>query len=150
MSKHKNTILPPAMLGMLGGGQLGRFFVIAAHELGYKVTVLDPDQNSPAGKIADVHICAAYDDQAALAEMAKTCEAITTEFENVPAATLDFLAQSRVVHPSASAVAIAQHRVSEKTFFNSSRLPGCVTIVAIMTRSFMVSSLSPGADGPPC
>lgn len=123
MSKHKNTILPPAMLGMLGGGQLGRFFVIAAHELGYKVTVLDPDQNSPAGKIADVHICAAYDDQAALAEMAKTCEAITTEFENVPAATLDFLAQSRVVHPSASAVAIAQHRVSEKTFFRDSGLP---------------------------
>lgn len=123
MSKHKNTILPPAMLGMLGGGQLGRFFVIAAHELGYKVTVLDPDQNSPAGKIADVHLCAAYDDQAALAEMAQTCEAITTEFENVPAETLDFLAQSRVVHPSASAVAIAQHRVSEKTFFRDSGLP---------------------------
>ena len=59
MSKQQNTILPPAMLGMLGGGQLGRFFVIAAHELGYKVTVLDPDKHSPAGKIADVHLCAA-------------------------------------------------------------------------------------------
>ena len=45
------------MLGMLGGGQLGRFFVIAAHEMGYRVTVLDPDKNSPAGKIADVHLC---------------------------------------------------------------------------------------------
>jgi 5-(carboxyamino)imidazole ribonucleotide synthase len=123
LSKHKNTILPPAMLGMLGGGQLGRFFVIAAHELGYKVTVLDPDKNSPAGRIADVHLCAAYDDQAALAEMAKTCEAITTEFENVPAATLESLAQSRIVRPSASAVAIAQHRVSEKTFFRDSGLP---------------------------
>jgi 5-(carboxyamino)imidazole ribonucleotide synthase len=123
LSKHKNTILPPAMLGMLGGGQLGRFFVIAAHELGYKVTVLDPDKNSPAGRIADVHLCAAYDDQAALAEMAKTCEAVTTEFENVPAATLEWLAQSRIVRPSASAVAIAQHRVSEKTFFRDSGLP---------------------------
>jgi 5-(carboxyamino)imidazole ribonucleotide synthase len=123
LSKHKNTILPPAMLGMLGGGQLGRFFVIAAHELGYKVTVLDPDKQSPAGRIADVHLCAAYDDQAALAEMAKTCEAITTEFENVPAATLESLAQSRIVRPSASAVAIAQHRVSEKTFFRDSGLP---------------------------
>jgi 5-(carboxyamino)imidazole ribonucleotide synthase len=123
LSKHKNTILPPATLGMLGGGQLGRFFVIAAHELGYKVAVLDPDKNSPAGKIADLHLCAAYDDQAALTKLSETCEAITTEFENVPAATLDFLEQSRTVHPSASAVAIAQHRVSEKTFFRDSGLP---------------------------
>lgn len=123
MSKHKNTILPPAMLGMLGGGQLGRFFVIAAHELGYKVAVLDPDKNSPAGKIADLHLCAAYDDQSALQRLAETCEAITTEFENVPAATLEYLAQSRIVRPSASAVAIAQHRVAEKTFFRDSGLP---------------------------
>ena len=56
-SDQTKTILPPAMLGMLGGGQLGRFFVIAAHEMGYLVTVLDPDPNSPAGKIADVHLC---------------------------------------------------------------------------------------------
>ncbi|MBP7881641.1 MAG: 5-(carboxyamino)imidazole ribonucleotide synthase, partial [Candidatus Methylopumilus sp.] len=96
---------------MLGGGQLGRFFVIAAHEMGYRVTVLDPDKNSPAGKIADVHLCAAYDDSAALKVMAETCEAITTEFENVPASTLDTLAQSRIVRPSAHAVSIAQHRV---------------------------------------
>ena len=116
-------ILPPAMLGMLGGGQLGRFFVIAAHEMGYKVTVLDPDQNSPAGKIADVHICAKYDDAAALKQMAETCQAITTEFENVPAATLKTLAQSVPVRPSAEAVAIAQHRVSEKNFLKDAGLP---------------------------
>ena len=116
-------ILPPAMLGMLGGGQLGRFFVIAAHEMGYKVTVLDPDQNSPAGKIADVHICAKYDDAAALKQMAETCQAITTEFENVPAATLKTLAQSVPVRPSAEAVAIAQHRVSEKNFLKEAGLP---------------------------
>ena len=58
----KSVILPPATLGMLGGGQLGRFFVLAAHELGYKVWVLDPDTNSPAGKAADRHLCAAYED----------------------------------------------------------------------------------------
>ncbi|ACT47436.1 phosphoribosylaminoimidazole carboxylase, ATPase subunit [Methylotenera mobilis JLW8] len=116
-------ILPPAMLGMLGGGQLGRFFVIAAHEMGYKVTVLDPDQNSPAGKIADVHICAKYDDAAALKQIAETCQAITTEFENVPAATLKTLAQSVPVRPSADAVAIAQHRVSEKNFLKEAGLP---------------------------
>ncbi|WP_036300274.1 5-(carboxyamino)imidazole ribonucleotide synthase [Methylotenera sp. L2L1] len=118
-----SMILPPAMLGMLGGGQLGRFFVIAAHEMGYKVTVLDPDENSPAGQIADVHICAKYDDEAALAQIAETCQAITTEFENVPAATLSTLAQSVPVRPSAEAVAIAQHRVSEKNFIKNAGLP---------------------------
>ena len=119
----QNVILPPAMLGMLGGGQLGRFFVIAAHEMGYRVTVLDPDKNSPAGKIADVHLCAAYDDAEALKKMAETCQAITTEFENVPAATLDMLAKSRTVRPSASAVAIAQHRVLEKQFIRDAGIP---------------------------
>lgn len=120
---RKQAILPPAMLGMLGGGQLGRFFVIAAHEMGYKVTVLDPDKNSPAGRIADVHLCAAYDDPAALRQLSETCAAVTTEFENVPAATLEHLAQHCTVRPSASAVAIAQHRVSEKTFFRDAGLP---------------------------
>lgn len=118
-----SVIQPSAMLGMLGGGQLGRFFVIAAHEMGYKVTVLDPDKNSPAGMIADVHLCAAYDDAAALKTMAETCQAISTEFENVPAQTLATLAQSTIVHPSAEAVAIAQHRVKEKTFFKEAELP---------------------------
>lgn len=121
MSSH--IILPPAMLGMLGGGQLGRFFVIAAHEMGYRVTVLDPDKNSPAGKIADVHLCADYDDAAALKTMAETCQAITTEFENVPASTLENLAQTRTVRPSAKAVSIAQHRVLEKQFIRDAGIP---------------------------
>ena len=118
-----HVILPPAMLGMLGGGQLGRFFVIAAHEMGYKVTVLDPDSNSPAGKIADVHICAAFDDASALLKMANSCAAITTEFENVPADSLSLLAEIKPVRPSAYSVAIAQHRVSEKNFLKHAGLP---------------------------
>ena len=122
-SAQDSVILPPAMLGMLGGGQLGRFFVIAAHEMGYKVTVLDPDSNSPAGKIADVHLCAAFDDQAALLQMANSCAAITTEFENVPADSLSLLADIKPVRPSAHSVAIAQHRVSEKNFLKQSGLP---------------------------
>ena len=116
-------ILPPAMLGMLGGGQLGRFFVIAAHEMGYKVTVLDPDKNSPAGRIADIHLCADFNDQDALAKMAATCVAATTEFENVPAAALEYLAQHCTVRPSAHAVAVAQNRVLEKNFLLDSGLP---------------------------
>jgi 5-(carboxyamino)imidazole ribonucleotide synthase len=121
--KSTSAINPPAMLGMLGGGQLGRFFVIAAHEMGYQVTVLDPDLNSPAGKIADIHLCAQYDDANALKQIADTCQAVTTEFENVPAATLEQLAQSTRVHPSAQAVGIAQNRVLEKNFIRDAGLP---------------------------
>ena len=116
-------ILPPSMLGMLGGGQLARFFVIAAHEMGYRVMVLDPDKNSPAGLLADIHLCAAYDDQVALDRMAQECVAVTTEFENVPASTLSALAQSVPVHPAASAVAICQHRISEKGFLRDNGFP---------------------------
>ena len=93
-------ILPPATLGMLGGGQLGRFFVMAAHELGYRVAVLDPDPQSPAGRIADQHLVAAYDDPDALNRIAESCVAVTTEFENVPAGSLADAARKR-----ASAVA---------------------------------------------
>jgi 5-(carboxyamino)imidazole ribonucleotide synthase len=122
MKKHE-IITAPAMLGMLGGGQLGRFFVIAAHELGYQVTVLDPDKNSPAGKIADVHLCADFGDAAALKQLAKTCAAVTTEFENVPAKSLETLALTTTVRPSAACVAIAQHRVLEKNFIKDAGLP---------------------------
>lgn len=104
---------------MLGGGQLGRFFVSAAHELGYKVIVLDPDANAPAGLIADDHIVAAYDDPAALQQLTSRCAAATTEFENVPAAALQTLAEKIPVHPSADAVSIAQNRVAEKRFLRN-------------------------------
>ncbi|MCL2524853.1 MAG: 5-(carboxyamino)imidazole ribonucleotide synthase [Betaproteobacteria bacterium] len=118
-----SAILPPATLGMLGGGQLGRFFVAAAHEMGYRVWVLDPDSNSPAGRIAERHFCTAYDDYAALDEFAAGCAAITTEFENVPAATLDYLAKFAPVRPAAAAVAVCQNRLAEKTFLRDHGLP---------------------------
>jgi 5-(carboxyamino)imidazole ribonucleotide synthase len=111
------------MLGMLGGGQLGRFFVGAAHELGYRVTVLDPDPASPAGRIADAHLVAAYDDPQALATLAAGCAAVTTEFENVPAATLDALADRVPVRPGSRAVAVCQDRRREKEFLTAAGLP---------------------------
>jgi 5-(carboxyamino)imidazole ribonucleotide synthase len=111
-------ILPPATLGMLGGGQLGRFFVLAAHEMGYRVIVLDPDRNSPAGRAADEHLCAAYDDAEALELLAQRCAAVTTEFENVPADTLDHLAKFIPTRPNAACVAVAQNRIAEKTFLS--------------------------------
>lgn len=109
-------ITPPAMIGILGGGQLGRYFVIAARTMGYRTTVLEPDPHSPAGKVADVHLVAAYDDPAALEQLATTCAVVTTEFENAPAAAMEQLAQRVPVRPSASALAITQDRIAEKQF----------------------------------
>jgi 5-(carboxyamino)imidazole ribonucleotide synthase len=111
-------ILPDSTLGVLGGGQLGRMFTVAARTMGYRVIVLDPDANSPAAELANEHICAAFDDHAALEKMGRICAAVTTEFENVPADSLNFLAQFCPVRPSAKAVAIAQNRIREKTFLH--------------------------------
>jgi 5-(carboxyamino)imidazole ribonucleotide synthase len=108
---------------MLGGGQLGRFFVIAAHELGYRVVVLDPDPNSPAGRIADHHLIAGYDDADALNRMAELCAAVTTEFENVPADTLAYLSKFLPVRPNADAVATCQNRSAEKGFLKKHGFP---------------------------
>ena len=116
------AILPGSRLGILGGGQLGRMFVIAARTMGYEVLVLDPDVDSPAGKIANRHLEAAYDDREALDDLALQCAAVSTEFENIPADTLDYLAKTIPVHPSASALRIAQNRVQEKQFFNQQGL----------------------------
>ena len=116
-------ILPPATLGVLGGGQLGRFFVMAAHEMGYRVMVLDPDPHSPAGLIADQHLIADYHDRPALATMDSKCAAVTTEFENVPADTLAHLAKAVPVRPSSAAVAICQNRIVEKNFLRTHKLP---------------------------
>jgi 5-(carboxyamino)imidazole ribonucleotide synthase len=113
------VILPGATVGVLGGGQLGRMFTLKARSMGYRVVVLDPDPQSPAGAVADRQIRAAYDDEQALAELSASCAAITTEFENVPAATLERLAQSSVVRPPIDAVATAQDRIAEKTFFQN-------------------------------
>jgi 5-(carboxyamino)imidazole ribonucleotide synthase len=113
------VILPGATVGVLGGGQLGRMFTIRARTMGYRVVVLDPDPESPAGRMADQQIQTAYDDTAGLAELARLCSAVTTEFENVPAAALEQLAGSSVVRPPTAAVATAQDRIAEKTFFQS-------------------------------
>lgn len=117
------SILPPATLGMLGGGQLGRFFVMAAHEMGYRVVVLDPDPHSPAGRIADAHIAAGYADPAALERLASQCAAVTTEFENVPADTLAFLAKFVTVRPDPEAVRTCQNRGLEKAFLKRHGFP---------------------------
>ena len=116
-------IAPGATLGVMGGGQLARMFVHAAQQMGYAAAVLDADPASPAGLVAHRHIRADYLDPVALGELAQHCAAITTEFENVPAAALKRLAERRPVAPGADAVAVCQDRAAEKAHFTRCGVP---------------------------
>ena len=116
-------ILPGATLGMLGGGQLGRMFTVAARTMGYRVVILDPDLNSPAGQVADEYLHAAYNDEWALEQMANICDAVTTEFENVPASSLRRLETRCKVYPRAHALEMTQDRIREKSFITDRGLP---------------------------
>jgi 5-(carboxyamino)imidazole ribonucleotide synthase len=113
----------PATLGVMGGGQLGRMFVQAAQEMGFVTVVLDPDYASPAGAVAHHHIRAGYLDEQGLAQLMQRASAITTEFENVPAAALLTLGMQRPVAPSADAVAVCQDRAAEKRHFQGCGVP---------------------------
>jgi 5-(carboxyamino)imidazole ribonucleotide synthase len=111
---------PPAWLGVMGGGQLGRMFAHAAQSMGYNVAVLEPAADCPAGQAANRLINAGYSDTAGLDALAAQCVAVTTEFENVPADSLSRLAQSVFVAPNVHGVSVAQDRVAEKSFFVAS------------------------------
>jgi 5-(carboxyamino)imidazole ribonucleotide synthase len=110
-------VFPGATLGVMGGGQLARMFVHAAQQMGYATAVLDADENSPAGCVSHHHIRSGYLDPVGLTALAAVCAAVTTEFENVPAAALQDLATSCPVAPSAEAVAVCQDRAAEKAHF---------------------------------
>jgi 5-(carboxyamino)imidazole ribonucleotide synthase len=122
-ASRDDVILPGATLGLLGGGQLGRMFTVAARTLGYRVTVLDPDPLSPAAEFATAHLKTDFADPASIAELARTCAAVTTEFENAPADALETIGRSTVVRPGGSAVAVAQDRRREKGFFAERGFP---------------------------
>jgi len=111
------TANPPTWLGVMGGGQLGRMFAQAAQAMGYRVAVLEPSADCPAGQVAERLVEAGYDDAAGLDALAAQCLAVTTEFENVPADSLSRLAESVFVAPGAHGVSVAQDRVAEKAFF---------------------------------
>jgi 5-(carboxyamino)imidazole ribonucleotide synthase len=121
MSDPLKALIPtastPTWLGVMGGGQLGRMFAHAAQAMGYKVAVLEPARDCPASHAADHLLYADYSDTDALAELAKQCVAVTTEFENVPSQSLLSLAANTFVAPTAACVSIAQNRMHEKQFF---------------------------------
>lgn len=108
---------PSTWLGVMGGGQLGRMFAHAAQMMGYKVAVLEPSADCPAGQVAERLINAGYEDVTGLEQLASRCAAVTTEFENVPAASLSRLAEQVFVAPNAHGVSVAQDRIAEKSFF---------------------------------
>jgi 5-(carboxyamino)imidazole ribonucleotide synthase len=110
-------ILPPATLGIIGGGQLGRMFTISAKQMGYKVALLEPDIDCPASHFADFHIKTAYDDITGLTTLAKLAQVVTTEFENVPAASFEALTPHIPIYPNPQAIAITQNRLKEKELF---------------------------------
>ncbi len=111
-------ILPPATIGMMGGGQLGRYALMAARTMGYRTLVVDPDPSAPAGAVADDHLITAYDDPSTLQRMTLDCDVVTTEFENPPAGALEHLAERVRVAPSPTSVRIAQDRIAEKRFLD--------------------------------
>src|SRR3954454_13318807 len=119
-----SRVIPPgSTIGVLGGGQLGRMFAMAARRLGYRVHTLAPDHDTPTGQIADVEINASYDDLDAVQAFAKSVDVVTFEFENVSAAAAAAAEAAAIVRPNGRSLAIAQHRIREKTFLSENGLP---------------------------
>src|SRR5947199_4278356 len=107
------VIAPGSTIGVLGGGQLGRMFAMAARRLGYRVHTLAPEHDTPTGQIADVEISASYDDLDAVRRFARGVDLVTFEFENVPAAAAAAAEEHAIVRPNGRALHIAQHRIRE-------------------------------------
>ncbi|MFN2475286.1 MAG: 5-(carboxyamino)imidazole ribonucleotide synthase, partial [Chthoniobacterales bacterium] len=119
----KRTYPPGATIGVMGGGQLGRMFAIAARRMGYRVVIFTPEENSPAGQLADLTRIAAYTNEAAVRQFAADVDVITFEFENIPVATVEWCAEERDVRPAGSILHIAQNRLREKHFLSSAGIP---------------------------
>jgi hypothetical protein len=117
-------VIPPgAVLGVLGSGQLGRMFTIAARQMGYRVHTFSPESDTPTGQVADVEVTASYDDADALRAFARQVSVVTFEFENVPSAATETLESQVPVRPSPMALHVSQHRAREKQFLSTHGIP---------------------------
>src|SRR2546426_1777757 len=119
----RQPILPGATLGVMGSGQLGRMFAIAARRMGYRVHTFSPDYDTPTGQVSDKEIVASYDDLDAVRDFARGVSVVTFEFENVPAATAAAAAQVAPVRPDGSVLHTTQNRLREKTFLREHGFP---------------------------
>ena len=123
MSREAQAILPGSTIGVLGSGQLGRMFAIAARRMGYRVHTLSPDDDTPTGQVADLEIQASYEDLDQVRRFAQGVDVVTFEFENVLSATAEAAAQFAPVRPSGRVLEITQHRFREKSFLRASGFP---------------------------
>ena len=119
----ERPILPGATIGVLGSGQLGRMFAIAARRMGYRVHTFSPDFDTPTGQVSDLEVTASYDDLDAVRDFARGVSVVTFEFENVPALTAAAAAEAAPVRPGGSALHTTQHRLREKAFLTAAGLP---------------------------
>ena len=119
----KDLVPPGSTIGVLGSGQLGRMFAIAARRLGYRVHVLSPDENTPTGQVADLEFRAGYDDFELVSQFVQGVDVVTFEFENVPAETIDWVAAHVPVRPGGHVLHTTQDRLREKTFLKEQGIP---------------------------
>ena len=117
------VFLPGSTVGVMGSGQLGRMFAIAARRMGYRIHTFSPERDTPTGQVADVEVCAGYGDEAAVRAFAQGVDVLTFEFENVPVQSVDWAAEHCVVRPSGRVLHVCQHRLREKEFLKAAGLP---------------------------
>ncbi len=121
--KPLRVFLPGGTLGVMGGGQLGRMFALAARRMGYRIHTFSPETGTPAGQVADVEIAARYDDEAAVRAFAQGIDVLTFEFENIPVRCAEWAGEHCVVRPSGRVLHVCQHRLREKRFLASAGFP---------------------------
>ncbi|WP_303698634.1 5-(carboxyamino)imidazole ribonucleotide synthase [Brevundimonas naejangsanensis] len=139
---EKLPLAPGSTLGILGGGQLGRMLSQAASRLGFDVVILDPQPDCPAARVSRAQITAPYDDPDALQALGRLCDVVTFEFENVPAASVETLAEAgALVAPGPTALAVAQDRVDEKTYLNAVGAP-TVAFAAVTTLDDLTNAIA--------
>ena len=143
----ERPLQPGGTIGILGGGQLGRMSAIAARRMGYRVRTFDPSATACAAAIADEHVAADWSDTAALTRFAQGCGRVTLEFENIPPATVEFVAQSVPCHPSASVLATCQNRRREKEFLRASGIP-CANFAVVSSLAELQAAVK--SIGFPC
>jgi 5-(carboxyamino)imidazole ribonucleotide synthase len=118
-----DPLLPGATIGVMGGGQLGRMFAIAARRMGYRVHTFSPEKNGPAAQFSDFATAASYYDKAAVRGFARSIDVLTFEFENIPSSTIEWASRDQIVRPRAEVLHIAQHRLREKEFLRDAGFP---------------------------
>ena len=120
---NERIFLPGSTVGVMGGGQLGRMFAIAARRMGYRVHIFSPDEDTPAGQLADMAVVSRYDDESAVRKFARGVDVLTFEFENIPSQTLAWCAEESTVRPGGRVLDICQHRLREKNFLRAAGVP---------------------------